>query len=465
MTLRTRAACVLVAVACTAGAVWLVNDVRPAQAAPQRDRPAPVTSPVWSARRVPTVLQASVQASLRRRLSASFTKLLSAAVAPAHSCVAVDGADGPLARVEANAVFAPASTMKLLTGTTAIRRLGADHRFVTRVVSDRAGDLVLVGGGDPLLATPGFITGEHAHDGYQNTPLTPLSDLADRIVAAGVRHVDGALLVDDHLEDSLRFLPVWKPSYASEGEIGALGALTVDRGFAPGTKTPATDPALNAGEQLEELLAARGVTIAGGVRHGLAPAGAHEVAHVDSQPLAAIVQEMVTISDNYAAEELLRAIAADGGVVPGTSAAGTRIVIDGIKKLGIPTAGLVMLDGSGLARDDRVSCDTMIGLVDRIAQQPLGAIDRGFAVWGRTGTLAHRSGADNVIGRLRAKTGSIDGVVGLVGVVDGPVPVRFAFLANGDFSSWDGEQLQSAVARIVGSAPDVHVPANLVPRP
>src|SRR5262249_30801376 len=250
---------------------------------------------------------------------------------------------------------------------------------------DGAGNLVLVGGGDPMLATPGFIEREHAGALYHDTPLTPLAGLADAIVAAGVRHVDGALLVDDHLQDSVRFLPAWKAASATEGEVGALGALTVDRGFAPGMRTPASDPAVNAGEQLALLLAERGVTIAGGVHRGQAPPDAHEVAHIDSQPLAAIVQEMITISDNYAAEELLRAIATGGDADTGTSAAGARVAIEEMKKLGVPTTGLVMLDGSGLARDDRVSCATMLALIDRIAEQPRGALNRGLAVWGRTG--------------------------------------------------------------------------------
>jgi D-alanyl-D-alanine carboxypeptidase/D-alanyl-D-alanine-endopeptidase (penicillin-binding protein 4) len=406
-----------------------------------------------------------VQTTLRRRASDALNKLLSAVVAPVRACVAVDSATGALVRVDPDALFAPASTLKLLTGTVALRRLGADHRFVTKVVADGSGNLVLVGGGDPLLATPRFIAGEHAGAIDRDTPLTPLSALADAIVAAGVHHVDGAIVVDDHLQDTVRFLPAWKPSYAADGEIGSLGALTVDRGFAPGTRTPAPDPAVNAGEQLAALLEARGVTVAGGVHRGRAPSDAREVAHVDSQPLGAIVEEMLTISDNYAAEELLRAVAVSSGAVPGTSAAGAQVAMQEMKALGVPTSGLVMFDGSGLARDDRVSCATMLGLVDRMAQQPQGALDRGLAVWGRTGTLAHRAGADSVIGRLRAKTGSIDGAVGLVGVVDGPDRLRFAFLANGDFSEQRGEELQAAVASIVGSAPDLQVPADLVPRP
>jgi len=465
MTGRKFAGCVLVAVACAAAALWLVNDVRPAQAEPGRDPAARVTRPLWSARRVPSVLRSSVQTTLRERASMTLTQALSTVIAPVRACVAVDGASGALVRVDTNAVFAPASTLKLLTGTAAIRRLGADHRFVTRVVRDSDGNLVLVGGGDPLLATPAFIAGEHAGAIDRNTPLTPLADLADAIVAAGVRHVDGALLVDDHAQDSVRFLPAWKPSYATDGEVGSLGALTVDRGYAPGTRRPAPDPALNAGEQLAALLTARGVTIEGGVRRGTAPTDADEVAHVDSQPLSAIVEEMLTISDNYVAEDLLRAIATDANVVPATTEAGIQIATQELKRIGVATSGLVMHDGSGLAPDDRVSCATMLGLIDRIARQPRGALDRGLAVWGRTGTLATRTGADSVIGRLRAKTGSIDGVVGLVGVVDGPVPVRFAFLANGDFSERTGAELQAAVANAVGSAPRVRVPADLVPRP
>ena len=55
-----------------------------------------------------------------------------------------------------------------------------------------------------------------------------------------------------------------------------------------------------------------------------AQAGVHEIAHVDSSPLSAIVGEMLTSSDNYAAEELLRDVAMGAGVVPATTDAGTQ---------------------------------------------------------------------------------------------------------------------------------------------
>jgi D-alanyl-D-alanine carboxypeptidase/D-alanyl-D-alanine-endopeptidase (penicillin-binding protein 4) len=465
MSIRKLALYMLVVALCVAGAMSLINGVRPVHAAAGRRGDPDPTRPVWSVRRVPTVIRASVRNTLRERVSAALTKQLAAVVAPAHSCVAVDGSNGALVRIGTGATLAPASTMKLLTGSAALHRLGAGHRFVTRVVRDGSGNLVLVGGGDPLLATPGFITAEHATAAERDTPLTPLADLADAVVSSGVRHVDGALLVDDHTQDAVRFLPEWKPSYGSDGEVGALGALTVDRGFAPGVRTPAVDPALNAGNQLALLLAARGVTIEGGVRHGVAPSDAHEVAHVESQPLSALVEEMLTISDNYVAEELLRALAVDAGNVPGTTAAGVQVVRDELEQLGVPTAGLVMYDGSGLAPADRVSCATMLATIERSTEPRLAPVNRGLPVWGLTGTLARRTGADDAVGRLRAKTGSIDGTVGLVGVVDGPEHVRFAFIANGEFSSWAGEQLQAAVANAVSAVPNLHVPTNLVPAP
>src|SRR4029079_12746516 len=131
-------------------------------------------------------------------------------VAPVDSCVAVDGPAGPLARVGADTPLPPASTLKVLTALTAVDRLGPDHRFTTRVLTDASGNLVVVGGGDPLLATAEHIAYEHTRPRFRNAPYSKLSDLADAIVAAGVHEISGALLVDDQAHDPLRTLPTWK---------------------------------------------------------------------------------------------------------------------------------------------------------------------------------------------------------------------------------------------------------------
>jgi D-alanyl-D-alanine carboxypeptidase/D-alanyl-D-alanine-endopeptidase (penicillin-binding protein 4) len=98
--------------------------------------------------------------------------------------------------------FVPASNTKLFTTALALNRLGPDFTFQTRVLASAppdgegrlAGQLILVGGGDPNLSAraipyrPGAITGN---------PLAAIEELADQIAARGVKRVDGGVAGDD----------------------------------------------------------------------------------------------------------------------------------------------------------------------------------------------------------------------------------------------------------------------------
>ncbi len=424
------------------------------------------TTPLWSARRVPNVLARVIEHDQQDRAAFALTRRLSEITAPVHACVSVDGPVGALARVGAGRALAPVSTLKLLTATAALARLGPDHRFTTRAVMDPSGNLVVVGGGDPLLATPEHIAFEHSQARFHDAPATPLTALADAIVAAGVHQVS-ALLVDDHVHETLRFLPGWKPVYTQEGDVGSLGALAVDGGFdEPNDTVASADPALTAGARLASLLAARGVTVANGVQRADDPVTGRDVGHVDSPPLSEIVGEMLTSSDNFTAETLVRDVAVgQGGSGAATTDAGTRIVVHEMTVLGVSDADLAMHDGSGLDPADLVTCETMLGVIELSSQPRFAAVDKGLAVAGRTGTLAERFVGGPLAGKLRAKTGSIAGVVGLVGVIDGADDLHFAFLANGNFSAGAGSDLQNQVAAAIGATPDLRSPANLVPPP
>jgi D-alanyl-D-alanine carboxypeptidase/D-alanyl-D-alanine-endopeptidase (penicillin-binding protein 4) len=458
----------LFAIACTAAAAFLIVGLRPTAAAQSESAgSAALRTPLWSARRVPAVLARTVESAAQTRANDALTRTLTPIVAPYAACVAVDGPGGSLARVNADTPLTPASTLKLLTATAAIDRLGASYHFTTRVYAD-SGNLVVIGAGDPLLATPEYIAFRHAYPRYRDAPYTPLANLADAIVAAGVHDVSGAVLVSDSLHDTLRYLPDWKPNYGVDGDVGSLGALSVDGGFSQSNgQTPAPDPALVTGQRLAAMLAARGVTIAGGVRRGdITAPDAREVAHVDSPALSDIVGELLTSSDDYTAEELLRDLANDPhGTTPATTAAGALIVEQQMKKLGVTTAGLVMNDGSGLAPTDRASCSTLLELIEVTSEPRFAAVGKGLAVAAQSGTLANRFVGSPLAGVLHAKTGSLNGVVGLVGRVDGPNNVHFAFLANGNFSTTTGEVLQAEIASAVASAPTIKAPADLVPPP
>src|SRR5690606_32087318 len=102
----------------------------------------------------------------------------------------------------AGTALVPASNLKLLTGFAALELLGADTRFRTDVVGSAApdgsgtvaGDLWLVGGGDPLLSTAPF----RARVKYGSSmAYTAMEAVADAVVAAGVRRVTGSVLGDE----------------------------------------------------------------------------------------------------------------------------------------------------------------------------------------------------------------------------------------------------------------------------
>ncbi len=455
MTRRRRAALrvvglVLVAVAIVCAVVALRED-EPAAATPARtDRPA-ASSPLLSARRMPYFF---ADAAARKALADT----LAAYVGKYNACVAVDDPTtpgGPVAAVQPDHAFAPASTLKLVTGAVALSVLGPDHKFVTRAQLTGDGTLFLVGGGDPVLTTPQYEQRIRNSARSRTDVVTPLASLADAIVASGVKSVP-AIVADDSRQDGLRFLPDWKSSYTSD--IGPLGALTVDDGTAAGTRV--TDPALNAGAQLQALLVARGVNV-GGVVRGKAPTDARDIGSVTSPPLSDIVASMLTSSDNQTAEMLMREVGlARGG--DGSTAAGTRLAADALKELGVSTAGLDLKDGSGLAPTNRVTCTTLLGTLELSRDSRFAALDRGLPIAGRTGTLAARG--DGLEGQLRAKTGYIDDVAGLAGIVDDAEHLRFAFLANDAFSAAGGRAIADEVARLVAAYPQAPV-ARVVPAP
>lgn len=148
--------------------------------------------------------------------------------------------------------FTPASNTKLFSSALAIERLGAGYRFETKVRAERGpnesgvlhGDLFLVGGGDPTLSGREYPYRKESDGG---DPLEPIADLADQIVKAGVRRIEGDIVGDDRLYVHEPYPEGWTVN-DSVWQYGApVTALPFNDGAFAVTVTPgeqAGDPAL-----------------------------------------------------------------------------------------------------------------------------------------------------------------------------------------------------------------------------
>jgi D-alanyl-D-alanine carboxypeptidase/D-alanyl-D-alanine-endopeptidase (penicillin-binding protein 4) len=290
--------------------------------------------------------------------------------------------------------------------------------------------------------------------------------LADRVVAAGVRRITGRVVGDESRYDGQRYLPTWSPGYIAQGAIGPQSALTVNGGFVQWEprEVGAPAPATNAAAVLTSLLRARGVTVGGEAGEGKAPGGTAVVAAIESPPLPDVVAVLLQESDNLTAELLVKELGVRFGGA-GTTGAGLEVVRSTLPSLGLAPGGLAWADGSGLDRSSRLSCEALQTVLARDGDQ--GVVSRSLPVAGRDGTLARRFTAGAAAGRIRAKTGSLQGVTGLAGwatTTDGR-SVGFALLANDLPGDGAGFGLQDRVADILGGYPQAPRPDELGPRP
>ena len=365
-----------------------------------------------------------------------------------------------------DAPLIPASTLKLTTAAAFLAKVGGKGTFTTEVrgaapdaAGTVAGPITLVGGGDPLLATSGYVATRR----HPPTPATDLAKLARALQAAGVKHVAGGITVVDNRYDNERRVPSWKTGYTTTGDVGPLGALVVDDGFssyAPLVAAP--DPAIAAGESLRKALAAIGVTVDGATTRAAAR-GTNVLARVDSAPYRDVVSEMLRESDNNTAELLLRELAHAAGSQPATRAEGIDARVAALRALGVRGDAVQAIDGSGLDRGDRASCAALLAT---LTTKPGGYdLEDMLAIAGKTGTLNDRFTSSPLLGRMRAKTGTLENVTALVGLADAQAQdkVRFSFISNGVFTDAGGKSLQDRLVALLATYPESPDAATLAP--
>jgi D-alanyl-D-alanine carboxypeptidase/D-alanyl-D-alanine-endopeptidase (penicillin-binding protein 4) len=393
-------------------------------------------------------------------------------------------------------LFAPASTQKVLTTAAVLRHLPGDRRLATTLVGPPvgeggvlAGDLWLVGDGDPSLASARGQPGQQTPPGHS----LALDDMARAVHAAGVRRITGGVVGDGRVLPGPAPGPGWSWDDAPYGYSALPAGLVVGEGTAtleltetldgvvallvpptqevrvrvervvdvrpglellplPGGEVLARwkgpvglapwreavavpDPARHAAEQLTAALRRAGVEVGGMPRSaGVLEGGpVAEVLYVRAE--SPTLRELCAASNqdslNLHAEVLLRQLGRLAGAGP-VAQEGLRLVGEVLREVGVDPARVRVVDGSGLSRLNLLSARALVAVLrGGLARDP-GFADL-LAVAGRSGTMRGRLVGTPAEGRVWAKTGGLTGHRTMAGVVEtrGGRRLTFAVMVSG----------------------------------
>ncbi len=381
----------------------------------------------------------------------------------------------PAHAVNAGAAMNPASVMKLVTAFAALERLGPAHSWTTRIASDgpvRAGvlegNLYLVGGADPVLGYDRLwkmlrrlralgierVAGDivldasalrlppHDPDAFDGRGLRPYNSgphglllhyntlllglhpgrAASEPVTLAAEPPLAGLVIDNRILTSDAPCGTWYRDLQATLEPGRHLVLSGSLPAACGPRTWSAAP-LPPAEFGSALVAALwgevGGRLGGTVREGRLPAGAEELFGDDSAPLADVVRDMNKWSSNVIARQLLATlgqVSLRDDAMEDMVAAGARAATATLAAAGIDTDGLVIENGSGLSRIERIRADSLGMLLLAAWRRPwMPEFIAALPVAGLDGTARRRLGDSPARGQAHIKTGTLNGVRAMAG--------------------------------------------------
>ncbi|WP_328707112.1 D-alanyl-D-alanine carboxypeptidase/D-alanyl-D-alanine endopeptidase [Citreicoccus inhibens] len=384
----------------------------------------------------------------------------------------------------ADELLNPASNVKLVTSAAALATLGPEYRFDTEFLVEpelpadgKVKTLFVRGKGDPTMTTERLwgVTGELWHAGIrevqdivvddswfdaERTPPGYDQEDSDRAYMAptgavslnwnaaaiylragsgpGARGVVEMEPPSDYfiIESNVvtgsgraRRVSVTSDPSGDKQKIVVRGQIADERGSVSVWKK-IDNPPMYFGYTFKQLLISRGMKVKGKVKLGVTAPRARMVHVAQSDTFDIVLKRLNKLSSNFIAETLLKTMGAEARGVPGSFAKGIDVVEAFLDRdVGIPRGTYVMKNGSGLNDANRFSATQLDRILrhmySRFPLSPEYLSSLGIA--GKDGTLKYRFEGTDAVGRLRAKTGTLENVSALSGFVQSAGGEKFTF--------------------------------------
>lgn len=396
----------------------------------------------------------------------------------------------------ADKLYIPASLSKIATAGAVMSRLPPGFKFKTQLLHDPStaklsagvltGPLYLKGGGDPSFVSENmwFLVNELTRAGITridgdvivddsrfdhirfgddrqdervdrayDAPVGGMSmnwNSVNVYVRAGEKAGDPAKVFADVQSPFLKVVNNTKTAAAGRGKTIAVerksesgfdgdvivvnGAIALDLPELVIYKS-ISQPDKWAGYNLIEFLKQRGITVKGTVKTGETPARAIVLATSESRAIAASLADMLKWSNNFVAETLVKTLAAENGEKPATMAGGMALVQKYLESVGLKAGEYEFINAAGFTRKNKLSVTQLGRILEHIRGDftTFPEYSSGMPIAGVDGTLRSRMKGGSAERWVRAKTGLLNGVVGLAGFAGRPNGslATFAFIYNG----------------------------------
>ena len=292
----------------------------------------------------------------------------------------------------------PASIMKSVTTAALLGEAGPDYRYHTRVYIDGVmdmgilrGNLIVEGSGDPSL-----------HSTAEPYGGDIFREIAEILRDMGIHQIEGSIVVDETAFPGPSRPATWmKADYSTSYGTG-FHALNY-RNNVSGNKAVENPGSLFA-RHLTSRLAEEGIPVYG---RDMKVGKRTQILDHLSPPLDEIMRSCMMRSDNLFAESMFRTYSKLSGG-SGSAVEAANSAMSKWEKEDLPFDGVIIVDGSGLSRSNRVTADFMTGMLSEMSGDATYASF--FPLAGQEGTLRRFLAGTPLEGYIAMKTGSMRGI-------------------------------------------------------